>query len=167
MVTPINTVNKALEEQNQRLNEDNQHNSRSGLTLNKYRNQLAWRRNKVKELLVRGYAQYEIANLLHISQPTISRDIHYIQKEIRKSAENYGEHLFEIYRNTMLGLDETIKKLWATIDSPRTDAKERIKAITLIRECYKDRLELIRSEPSLIQEKKSMETAKFYANMPI
>jgi hypothetical protein len=64
-------------------------------------------------------------------------------------------------------LDETIKKLWATIDSPRTDAKERIKAITLIRECYKDRLELIRSEPSLIQEKKRMDTAKLYANMPI
>jgi hypothetical protein len=64
------------------------------------------------------------------SQSAISRDIHYIQKEIRKSAENYSEHLFEIYRNTMLGLDETIKKLWATIDSPRTDAKERIKAIT-------------------------------------
>jgi hypothetical protein len=66
----------------------------------------------------------------------------------------------------MLGLDETIKKLWATIDSPRTDAKKKIKAITLIRECYKDRLELIRSDPSLIQEKKHMDTAKLYANMP-
>ena len=161
----INKLNKALEEPDQPSNEDNQNNSRSGITLNKYRNQIAWRRNKVKELLTRGYAQYEIASLLHISQPTISRDIHYIQKEIRKSAENYGEHLFEIYRNTMLGLDETIKKLWATIDSPRTDAKERIKAITLIRECYKDRLELIRSEPSLIRQKKSMDSAKFYANI--
>ena len=63
-------------------------------------------------------------------------------------------HLFEIYRNTMLGLDETIKKLWITIDSPRTDAKERIKSITLLKECYKKRLELIRSEPSLIKQKK-------------
>ena len=42
---------------------------------------MAWRRNKVRELLTRGYGQYEIANTLHISQPTISRDIHYIQKE--------------------------------------------------------------------------------------
>ena len=66
----------------------------------------------------------------------------------------------------MLGLDETIKKLWSTIDSPRTDSKERIKAITLIRQCYKDGLELIRSEPSLIQEKKRMNNAKFYANIP-
>ena len=162
----INSLNRVLEEYDQPSNEDNQNNSRSGITLNKYRNQIAWRRNKVKELLIRGYAQYEIASLLHISQPTISRDIHYIQKEIRKSAENYGQHLFEIYRNTMLGLDETIKKLWVTIDSPRTDAKERIKAITLIRECYKDRLELIRSEPSLIKQKKSMDSAKLFANIP-
>ena len=53
-------------------------NARSGITLTKYRNQIAWRRSKVKELLTRGYVQYEIANLLYISQPTISRDISYI-----------------------------------------------------------------------------------------
>ena len=148
----INIANKALEERDQPLNEiDNQDNSRSGITLNKYRNQIAWRRNKVKELLTRGYAQYEIASLLHISQPTISRDIHYIQKEIRKSAENYGEHLFEIYRNTMLGLDETIKKLWVTIDSPRTDAKERIKAIALLKESMViQSFFIVSSKPSIV-----------------
>jgi hypothetical protein len=54
----------------------------------------------------------------------------------------------------MLGLDETIKKLWITIDSSRIDAKERIKAITLLKECYKERLELIRSEASLVKQKK-------------
>jgi DNA-binding NarL/FixJ family response regulator len=79
--------------------------TRAGVTLSKYRNQMAWRRNKVKELLARGYQQYDIANTLHISQPTASRDIHYIQKEIRRSTENYGEHLYEVYRNNLLGLD--------------------------------------------------------------
>jgi hypothetical protein len=67
----------------------------------------------------------------------------------------------------MLGLDETIKKLWAIIDSPRTDAKERIKAITLLKECYKERLDLIRSEPSLIKQKKHMDNTKLFGNMPI
>ena len=94
-----------MQEDNQSINENNEQNPRNRITLNKYRNQIAWRRNKVKELLARGYAQYEIATILHISQPTISRDIHYIQREIRKSTDNYGEHLFEIYRNTLLGLD--------------------------------------------------------------
>ena len=82
--------------------------TRAGVTLSKYRNQMAWCRNKIKELLARGYDQRGIASTLHISQPTISRDIHYIKKEIRRSTQNYGEHLFEVYRNNLLGLDEMI-----------------------------------------------------------
>jgi DNA-binding NarL/FixJ family response regulator len=84
------------EDIDQRLEEayDSTDNARAGITLRKYRNQMTWRRNKVRELLVRGYHQDEIANTLHISQPTISRDIHYIQMEMRKSAENYDKHRF-------------------------------------------------------------------------
>lgn len=130
---------------------------RAGVTLSKYRNQVAWRRNKVKELLARGYRQYDIANTLHISQPTVSRDIHYIQIEMRKSAENYDKHRFEVYRNNLLGLDEMIKKLWTIADSPKTDSKEKIKAIVLIGEYYREKLQLIRNEPGLIKEIKDRE----------
>jgi predicted transcriptional regulator len=132
-------------------------NRRAGVTLSKYRNQVAWRRNKVKELLARGYRQYDIANTLHISQPTVSRDIHYIQIEMRKSAENYDKHRFEVYRNNLLGLDEMIKKLWTIADSPKTDSKEKIKAIVLIGEYYRERMQLIRNEPGLIKEIKDRE----------
>jgi predicted transcriptional regulator len=121
---------------------------------------MSWRRNKIRELLARGYARREIANALHISQPTASRDIHYIQKEMRKSAENYGEHQFEVYRNNLPGLDEMIKKLWTIVDSPRTDSKEKIKAITLIGQYCRERLELVSSEPRLIQNNKWMTSVK-------
>jgi predicted transcriptional regulator len=131
--------------------------TRAGVTLSKYRNQMAWRRNKVKELLARGYHQYDIANTLHISQPTISRDIHYIQSEMRKNAENYDKHRFEMYRNNLLGLDEMIKKLWTVADSPKTDSKEKIKAIVLIGEYYREKLQLITIEPGLIKEMKDRE----------
>lgn len=50
-------------------------NLRSGTTAQKYRKQIAWRRNKVHQLLVKGHSQYEISNIMHISQPTIFRDI--------------------------------------------------------------------------------------------
>jgi predicted transcriptional regulator len=130
--------------------------TRAGITLTKYRNQMAWRRNKVK-LLARGYRQYDIANTLHISQPTISRDIHYIQKEMRKNAENYDKHRFEIYRNNLMGLDEMVKKLWTIADSPKTNSKEKIKAIVLIGEYYRERLQLIKIEPGIIEEMKDRE----------
>jgi predicted transcriptional regulator len=154
-----------MHENNRPLDENNQHNPRAGIKLNRYRNQISWRRNKVKDLLTRGYAQYEIANTLHISQPTISKDIHHIQREIQKNSDNYGEHLFEIYRNTLLGLDESIKKLWEIIDSPKTEAKEKIKAITLLKACYEERLALIKSEPGLIQQKKLMDEVKLLSEL--
>ena len=145
-------IDQQLEEQY-----DNRDNARAGVTLSKYRNRMVWRRNKVRELLARGYHQDEIAHTLHIGQPTISRDIHYIRKEIRKNSENYGEHLFEVYRNNLQGLDEMIKKLWTIVDSPKTDSKEKIKAITLIGQYYRERLELVGDERSLNQKVNYME----------
>jgi predicted transcriptional regulator len=141
----------------QELEQDSSENARAGITLSKYRNQMAWRRNKVKELLARGYRQYDIANTLHISQPTISRDIHYIHSEMRENAENYDKHRFEVYRNNLMGLDEMVKKLWTIADSPKTNSKEKIKAIVLIGEYYRERLQLIKIEPGIIEEMKDRE----------
>ena len=148
------------ENSDRNLEQDNQENARAGVSLGGYQKQIAWRRNKVREMLGRGYAQSEIANTLHISQPIISRDIHFVEKEIRKSMEDYGEHLFEVYRNNLPGLDEMIKKLWTIAESPKTDSKEKIKAIVLVGQYYRERLELVRSEPSLIDRKRYMEKVK-------
>jgi hypothetical protein len=79
---------------------------------------------------------------------------------MRKSEENYDKHRFEVYRNNLLGLDEIIKKLWTIADSPRTDSKEKIKAIVLIGEYYRERLQLIRNEPNLIEQMKRAERNK-------
>ena len=74
---------RQLEDKDRNFESDLLIEKRAGMTMAKYRNQMAWRRNKVRELLARGYEQYEISkqyeisNTLHISQPTISRDIHY------------------------------------------------------------------------------------------
>jgi hypothetical protein len=90
----------------------------------------------------------------------ISRDINYIQKELSKSKENYGERLFEVYQISLLGLDEVIKKLWIIIDSSKTDEKEKMKAINLIIQCYKEKFEMIKSEPELIRQKQYMKDIK-------
>ena len=50
-------------------------NARANVTINKYKKQIQWRQNKVRELLTRGYSQKEISSILHISQPTVSRGI--------------------------------------------------------------------------------------------
>ena len=123
---------------------------------------MGWRRQKVKELFSRGYAQNDIANTLHISQPTISRDLHYIKRAIRKNQERNVERYNEAHWTMLMGLEEAIKKLWTIIDSSKTDDRERIKAIILVMQYYKDKLEMIRSEVDLPQYKKFVETAKIF-----
>jgi len=83
---------------------------------------------------------------------------------MRYSAENYDKHRFEVYRNNLLGLDEMIKKLWTVADSPKTDSKEKIKAIVLIGQYYKERLQLIRNEPGLIEQLKRIERMKRWSS---
>jgi hypothetical protein len=41
-------------------------------------NKIEWRRFKVRELLVKAYNHYEIANILQIPRPTITKDIQYL-----------------------------------------------------------------------------------------
>lgn len=40
-----------------------------------------WRRNKVQQLLVQGYGQWDIADELKIDQSTVSRDSHYLRQQ--------------------------------------------------------------------------------------
>jgi predicted transcriptional regulator len=121
-------------------------NPRANATEQKYQKQIEWRRSKVKDLVIRGYSQYEIASILHISQPTISRDINSIYQHKKKSPHNsFNESSFEL-RNMLAGLVELVKKSWSIIDSPKAEQKEKIKAMSLILQCYNKRLELLNFE---------------------
>jgi predicted transcriptional regulator len=57
---------------------------RANVTANKYKKQIQWRQNKVRELLAKDYSQKEICSILRISQPTVSRDISFIKNEFNE-----------------------------------------------------------------------------------
>jgi hypothetical protein len=64
-------------------------------------------------------------------------------------------YLFQVLlSDSLLRLDEIIKILWTIMDSSKTDEKEKMKAINLIMQCYKEKFEMIKSEPELINYKK-------------
>jgi predicted transcriptional regulator len=146
-------------------------NPRANTTQRKYQKQIEWRRNKVRELLIRGYSQYEISNTLHISQPTISRDINSVYQEKKKRQQKYGNELFLDIQNTLAGLAELIKKSWTIVDDPKAEQKERMKAISIILQCYSKRLELLNIEPEVnglreyIDSVKKAENDRFLGNL--
>ena len=52
-------------------------------------NKITWRRNKVQELTIKGFSQAEIARMLQISEPTISRDIDYLKQQANETIRNH------------------------------------------------------------------------------
>ena len=48
-----------------------------------------WRRNKVQQLLVRGYSQWNVAEELKIDQSTVSRDIQYLRQQAQKNLQKH------------------------------------------------------------------------------
>jgi transcriptional regulator len=50
---------------------------------------MEWRRAKVLELSSQGYNQIEIGNILHVSEPTVSRDISYLRQQAKDNIKKY------------------------------------------------------------------------------
>lgn len=86
-------------------------NLRSGLTAKKYKKQIEWRRDKIKELYIRNYSQEEISAKLRISQPTVCRDINNLKDIINRRKENFGQYMIEENLKLMLVVDEQIRKV--------------------------------------------------------
>jgi predicted transcriptional regulator len=129
-----------------------QKNPRAEITYKKYRKQIDWRRNKVRALLIRGYTQYEISSTLHISQPTISRDIDFIRNQTSRAAKKeLADRMCYEQQNGLDGVEELMKNLWLIIDNPKLEVKERIKAMKLMLQCQYMRLKLADSEAFMKQ----------------
>jgi hypothetical protein len=112
-------------------------NPRSTITVNKNQKQIDWRRNKVRQFLIRGYSQYEIANTLRVSQPTVSRDINYFRRQTYfKHNQDFGIELFDSHKRTIFGINELLMKTWEIVDNPKTDTKQKIKAISLAQQLH-------------------------------
>lgn len=131
------------------------HNLRADVSAKKYKKQIEWRRNKVHQLQTRGYSQYEISKLLHLSQPTISRDIAYCKKQNLKarSNEEIGTDLEEMHQKTIAGLTELLKNTWETIEGPKTDPRQKLKAIALARQLHTQLFGLTKMEYDISEMK--------------
>jgi len=111
--------------------------------MKKYKKQMGWRRNKGRELFSRGYSQFEISNMLHISQSTISRDINYMQNKIDKKDVGPDDLLYDENEKMNAIFDETIKESWEIIDSSKSSSNEKTKSIGLILNIPKERRSIL------------------------
>ena len=77
---------------------------------NTKKQQLEWRRDKINELLIKGFSQSEISRMLSIDKSAISRDLQCLKEQARDTIKNHiGERLPYEYNKCLQGLEEIIK----------------------------------------------------------
>jgi hypothetical protein len=113
-----------------------------------------WRRNKVQQLLVRGYSQWDVAEELQIDQSTVSRDIQYLRQNAQANLQKHiQQKLPEEYQRCLTGMSQVLKLSWQIANNNTKqsgqglnensntvttgDDRTRLQALSLINDCYK------------------------------
>jgi hypothetical protein len=105
--------------------------------------QVEWRRAKVLELLSKGGSQSEIAKLLQVDLSIISKDVYFLRQQAKDNIKRYiDERLPEEYEKCLVGLNAITKEAWDTAHNTE-DKREKIQALSLAKECYSMRLDLL------------------------
>src|SRR5690348_12765330 len=105
--------------------------------------QVEWRRNKVLELSSMGNPQIDIAKTLQVDLSIISRDVSHLRRQAKQNIKKYiDERLPEEYEKCLVGLTSILKEAWTTAQNSE-DKREKIQALSLAKECYSMKLDLL------------------------
>src|SRR5919198_271321 len=106
-------------------------------------NQVEWRRDKVQELCSKGYSQREISQVLQIGLATVNRDISYLRNQAKTNIKKYiDDRLPEEYEKCLVGLNAITREAWNAAQNTE-DRREKIQALSLAKECYSMKLDLL------------------------
>ena len=130
---------------------------------NTKKQQLEWRRDKINELLIKGFSQSEISRMLSIDKSAISRDLQCLKEQARDTIKNHiGERLPYEYNKCLQGLEEIIKESWiiATKADKTGDTKEKLQSLALISDTYSRKMDLLTNAGLLSDSIKWIEQQK-------
>jgi hypothetical protein len=109
----------------------------------KFERQIQWRRSKVAELDSKGHNQPEMASILQVSIGTVNRDLSYLRQQAKENIRRYiDEKLPEEYEKCLVGLTAILREAWNTSQQAE-DRREKIQALSLAKECYSMKLDLL------------------------
>jgi predicted transcriptional regulator len=123
-----------------------------------YKDNVELRRHTVQSMLIRGNTQWEIAEYLSVSQPTVSRDIQWLRSVAKKELKDKLEKKVpEEYYRYLVSIDEVLKNTW-DIALSAYDEKVRLDALQFVINCSKHKMGMIMNPPIL----KSNNTFKLF-----
>jgi hypothetical protein len=81
---------------------------------------------------------------LKIIQPTISRDLHYLELQARANIRNHIDKKLPFeYDKCMVALNSLQKKAWERSEKSNVEERTQIQALCLARDCVINKLELL------------------------
>jgi hypothetical protein len=80
---------------------------------------------------------------LQVGLATVNRDISYLRNQAKCNIKSYiDERLLEKYEKCLVGLTAILREAWDTSQQTH-DRREKIQALSLAKECYSIKLELL------------------------
>ena len=105
--------------------------------------QIEWRRCQVMELSSKGFNQSELARILQLDKWTISRDIAFLREQSKQNIRKYIDETLPMeYDKCLTGLTLILKEAWKTVHES-SDKREKLQALSLAKDCYEMKLELL------------------------
>jgi hypothetical protein len=125
------------------LSADIEHGQNNNNDKEKEKDRIDWRRSKVQELSSQGHSQREIAQMLQVSNGTVNKDLSILRQQAKENIKRYiDERLPEEYEKCLVGLTAILREAWNTSQQAQ-DKREKIQALSLAKECYSMKLELL------------------------
>jgi hypothetical protein len=110
---------------------------------------------------VQGQNQYDIAEVLQISLPTISRDVQYLRSRAREEIKlHINEKLPEEYQRCLTGINQALKIAWDIANKLPQDNRLKLQALSLANDCYKYKMDLLTNASVLSDAIKFVENSR-------
>jgi DNA-binding Lrp family transcriptional regulator len=112
---------------------------------------ISLRQSKIAELLAQGYTnQSEIARKLNVSEPTVSRDIQFLNRQAQENLKIHVERRmpFEIEK-CYTGLNLVLRKAYEITNLESAKISEKVAALQVILTTYDKMWEVISGRPVL------------------
>ena len=101
------------------------------------------RRERVLELTSQGYSIRQIAGILQVGHTTVGNDYLFLRQQASENIREYiDKRLPEEYDKVLTGLTTILREAW-TATHKTEDTKEKISALSLAKEVYSTKLDLL------------------------
>jgi hypothetical protein len=104
---------------------------------------IEWRREQVLKMRSLGSNMTDIAKTLKVDVSTISRDMAFLRVQAKENIKQYlNDRLPMEYEKCLTGLTSILEEAWNTSKNTQ-DNGEKIQALSLAKECYGMKLDLL------------------------